>query len=372
MVPRDHVNIPFVDLSREPDALRAQILKRIDGVATRGSYILGAQVEAFEEAFARYLGVQHCIGVASGTDAILLSLVALGISKGDEVIVPAMTFIATVSPLIHLGIKPVLVDIAADVPTVDVTNIEKAITGKTKAIIPVHIHGHPVDMERIMQIARKHILFVIEDAAQAHGSEIKLKAGAIGDVGCFSFYPSKNLGAWGDGGMIATNSEGIAHRVRLLRDHGQKKKYVHTAVGYNSRLDAIQAVVLQAKLPLLDEWNTKRRTIAVLYNRLLRDLPVRLPIQREGVQTNYHVYQIRTKRRNDIHEYLEKQGIGTSYHYPIALHLQPAFKYLGYKKGSFPQSELFATETLSLPMFPYLTKKEVKLISAAIHAFFTK
>lgn len=372
------MTIPCVDLSREPDTLRARILNRIADISKKGEYILGSEVSAFEEAFARYLGVNHCVGVASGTDAILLSLLALGIGRGDEVIVPAMTFIATVAPLVHLGITPVLVDIAADVPTIDVDAIEKAITPKTKAIMPVHLHGHPADMETILQIAKRYKLSVIEDACQAHGSEVKLKAGAIGDVGCFSFYPSKNLGAWGDGGAVVTNDESLAAAIRLLRDHGQREKYVHTVMGYNSRLDAIQAMVLQAKLPLLDQWNTKRRVIAALYNRLLRDLPVRLPIERQGVQTNYHVYQIRTKRRGDLHAYLKRQGIHTSYHYPIPLHLQPALRlrsgqalpFLGYKKGSFPQAERFADETLSLPMFPFLTEKEVQVVARSMHRFY--
>ena len=366
------MTIPFVDLSREPERLLWQIRKRIQSVVKRSNFILGNEVSEFENAFANYLGVKYCVGLASGTDAILLSLRALGIGVGDEVILPAMTFIASVSPLIHLGIKPVLVDITADIPNIDITKIEKAITIKTKAIIPVHLHGHPADMERIMDIAKKYKLVVIEDAAQAHGAQVKRKAGTIGDVGCFSFYPSKNLGAWGDAGALVTENEDIAKQVRLLRDHGQKEKYEHSILGYNSRLDTIQAVVLKSKLSYLDEWNTKRRDLAHQYNKLLIDLPIRLPREKKGVRAIYHVYQIQTKQRDKLHDYLRKQGIGSSYHYPIPIHLQSALKSLGYKKGSFPVSERFATETLSLPMFPYLKKREVRYISDTIHAFFTK
>ncbi len=389
------MNIPFVDLSRQPKKLHTTIHEKLKNVIGKGNFILGHEVGEFEDAFAKYLGVKHCVGLASGTDAILLSLMALGLKEGDEVIVPAMTFIASVAPLIHLRIKPVFVDIASDIVNIDVTRIEKAITKKTKAIIPVHLHGFPADMNAIMDIAHRYKLFVIEDAAQAHGALIKCKmlnakckietqkytskkrdeennwkkVGTIGDIGCFSFYPSKNLGAWGDAGALVTKSDEIAGRVRLLRDHGQEAKYVHSILGYNSRLDTIQAVVLSAKLSYLDFWNKKRRQTAQLYSQRLRDLPVVLPAELVGTRAIYHVYQIRTKLRDQLHAYLIKQGIHTSFHYPIPLHLQPALKFLGYKKGSFPVSERFADETLSLPMFPYLSHREVRFVANYIHRF---
>lgn len=363
--------IPFVDLGRQPKDLKTEIKKKIDEIINSSDFILGKEVGLFEKEFARYIGTKYCIGVASGTDAILLSLRALGIGSEDEVIVPAFTFVATVSPLIMLGAKPVFVDIEDNLPLIDVSKIEKAITPKTKAIIPVHLYGFPAKMTIIMDLAKKYNIKIVEDACQAHGSEFRgRKMGSFGDVNAFSFYPSKNLGAWGDAGAITTSDKNLYEKLLSLRHHGQREKYIHLLVGYTSRLDTVQAAVLKQKLKYLDSFNKERREIAQIYDNLLKDLPLRTLHEENNTKGNYHIYAIRTKKRNELFEFLNKKGISCGIHYPAPLYLQPALKNLNYKEGDFPNSEAMAKECLSLPIFPGMTSKEAKMVVSSIKEFY--
>lgn len=362
--------IPLVDLTRIPKPLKELINKNISDVIDSSDFTLGKKLNEFEEKFASYVGTKYCVGVASGTDAILLSLKALGLGPGDEVIVPSFTFIATVTPLLMLGIKPVFVDIKSDLPLIDTTQIEKAVTKKTKAIIPVHLYGFPADMEKILDIAKKHNLYVIEDACQAHGSQLRgKKMGSFGIANAFSYYPSKNLGAYGDAGAVTTSNRKIYEKLLSLRHHGQKEKYVHLLLGYTSRLDTLQAAVLDAKLDYLDEFNNQRRKIAKLYDSLLERLPLKtFKAEKESIG-NYHIYAIRTKGRDALFKFLHENRVSCGIHYPIPLHLQPALKNLGYSKGEFPNSEKLAEECLSLPIFPGMTEEEVEKIADLIEKF---
>lgn len=366
------MNIKLVDLRRLDNKLRSSIDGSVREIINSGDFILGRELQSFEKEFASYIGTKYCVGVASGTDAILLSLIALGVTRGDEVIVPAMTFIASVAPILTIGAKPVFVDIFSTTPCINSEEIEQAITGKTKAILPVHLHGYPSDMKTIKKIARKHKLFVIEDACQSHGSTYRgKKAGSFGDIAAFSFYPGKNLGAYGDGGAITTNKKALYKKLLLLRNHGQRKKYKHVIVGFNSRLDTVQAAVLRKKLKYLDNWNKKRRSIANAYAELLSDLPLTLPVEERGIKTNFHLYVVRTKLRDSLLIYLQKNGIECGIHYPTPIHLLPIFKNFGQAKQYFKNAELLAKTGLSLPMFPELTKQEVFYICNHIRKFFT-
>ncbi len=365
------MNIPFVDLTRQPNVLRSKIRARIDRIILTSDFILGKEAETFEQEFAKYVGTRYAIGVASGTDAILLSLLALGIKPGDEIIVPAMTFVATVSPIVQIGAKPVIVDILLDKPLIDPDRIEQAITPRTKAIIPVHLYGFPCNMSAILGIAKRHKLFVIEDACQAHGSMYHgKKMGSFGHIGCFSFYPSKNLGAYGDGGTIVTSDETVAHKLAMLRNHGQVAKYRHEILGFNSRLDTIQATVLRQKLPYLDRWNRKRRAVAAWYDYFLKDLPVTIMKEDPKTKTNYHIYAIRSSGRDALLKFLQSKHISCGIHYPEPIHLLPPFAFLKHKRGDFPNAEKFSYSTLSLPMFPGLQKREVEHVAANIRIFF--
>lgn len=368
------MKIPLVDLSRQYKSLKEETDKIVQDAFSRGDFILGDNVKQFEEEFVRYLGVKYCIGCASGTDALLLSLRALGVGPGDEVITTTFTFIATILPTIYLGAKPVLVDINHDTYQIDIKKLEKAITKKTKALIPVHLFGIPAPMNEIMKVARKHNLNVIEDACQAHGSEINgRKCGSFGDLAAFSFYPTKSLGAPGDGGAVVTSNKKLARDIRIMRNVGQIQKYKHDLLGYNSRLDNLHAGVLLIKLKKLKEWNEKRRSLARLYDKLLCELPVILPPKpANGFLPNYYVYVIRTKKRDELLGYLKKSGISCAVYYPVPLHLQKAIKYLGYKRGDFPIAERYAQEVLSLPIYPELKKVEVKYICGKIRQFFKK
>jgi dTDP-4-amino-4,6-dideoxygalactose transaminase len=368
------MKIPFVDVKRQYRQLKGEINSGIREIFTDSNFILGDQVSAFEKEFAGYLGVKHCIGVACGSDALTLSLKALGVGRGDEVITVANTFISTVLPIVYLGAKPVLVDTSTDNYQIDPKAVKKAITAKTRAIIPVHLFGIPAPMPEIKRIAVKYGIPVVEDACQAHGSAIgDKKCGSFGKLAAFSFYPGKNLGAAGDGGAIVTGDARLEAVLRAMRNIGQFKKNHHDIVGYNSRLDTIQAQVLRIKLKKLDAWNRQRRETARIYRQYLDGLPVVLPPDLPAGNTpNYHLYVIRAKRRDELADYLAGRGISTGIHYPIPVHLQPALSFLKYHKGSFPVSEMLAGEIISLPMYAGMTGKQVKYVCREIGRFFKK
>lgn len=367
----EKIKIPLVDLYRGHQHLQSDLLAAFQRVFSSSSFILGQEVESFEQDFATFCQSKYCLGVASGTDALFLALQALGVSQGDEVILPANTFIATALAVSRCGATPILIDCDPLDYTIDVQKIKPAISNKTKAIIPVHLYGHPAKMDSVMELARKYKLFVIEDACQAHGALYQGKrVGSFGEVGCFSFYPAKNLGALGDGGAVTTNDPLLFQKIRLLREYGQTKKYHHPILGYNSRLDALQAAVLKVKLKFLEENNQRRRKHAAVYTALLKDLPeIELPQQREGSEHVYHLYVIRTKRRDELREYFQTRGIQTGIHYPLPIHLQQAYQDLGYPEGSFPCTERNSKEILSLPLFPELTEEEIKTVGEEIKNF---
>jgi dTDP-4-amino-4,6-dideoxygalactose transaminase len=358
--------VPLVDLKAQYRAIQCEIELALRRVIERTDFILGAEVEAFERQFAGYCGVKHAIGCGSGTDALHLAHKALGIGEGDEVIMPAMTFVATALAITMAGARPVLVDVDPDTALIDPAAILRAVTAKTRAIVPVHLFGQCANMEAINDIANRHGLRVIEDAAQAHGAQFNgVKAGALGDVGCFSFYPGKNLGAYGDGGLVTTNDPGIANKVRLLRNLGSHTKYVHEEMGINSRLDTIQAAVLGVKLQYLDQWNGARRRHAAAYDALLGRLK-HIRRTRYDPGSNYHLYVIRTHNRNNVLADLSAAGIGASIHYPAAVHELPAYRWLGYPPGSFPASETWARTCLSLPIYAELPESAPGRAAAAL------
>ena len=362
------MKIPFNDLTRQYKSIEHTADRAVKKVLESGWFILGKNLEKFEEEFADFVGKKYGVGVASGTDALFLALLSFGIKKGDEIITVPNTAIPTIAAISATGAVPVLVDIN-DFYTVDVSKIEEKITEKTKAIIPVHLYGQPCQMDLILNIAKKHNLFVIEDCAQSHGAEYKGKKVPAGDIGCFSFYPTKNLGAYGDGGMIVTNNKKISQKLKLLRNYGETKRFTHVIKGYNSRLDEIQAAILRIKLKHLDTWNQKRRRIAKLYSELLSDL-MSVPKEDKNSKHVYHLYIVRTEKRNKLKDFLFSRGIGTNIHYPIPVHLQKSYSDLGYKKGFLPKCEKYAKEVLSLPIFPELRKNEVEYICNAITEFF--
>jgi len=359
--------IPFVDLKQQHEMMREEILESFNRVCyENSSFILGKELEAFEREFADYCGKKFGVGVNSGTDALELALRALNVGEESEVITSANTSIPTVMAIISVGAKPVLVDVGEDY-LMDVNLIEKAITEKTRAIIPVHLYGQACDMEPILDLAKKNNIEVIEDCCQAHGAEYKGKKVPIGDLGCFSFYPTKNLGALGDAGIIVTNSEAVNEKLKLLRNYGQSDRYHAKIIGRNTRLDEMQAAILRAKLKHLEEFNNLRRSNALTYTSLLGGI-VKTPREISSKHV-YHLYVIRTEKRDELAEYLKSKGIGTMIHYPIPIHMQKAFCYLGYNKGDFPNSEKFAEEILSLPMFPGLKESQIAEVSKAIKEF---
>jgi dTDP-4-amino-4,6-dideoxygalactose transaminase len=350
-----------------------------------GAFIGGPQVSGFEAEFAAFCDSKYCVGVNSGTDALRFALLAAGVGPGDEVVTVPHTFIATTEAISQVGAKPVFVDIDPKTYNMDPNNLEdylrKRLSGgssglkpRPKAVIPVHIYGQPADMDSILEIARKKNLVVIEDACQAHGALYKgKKAGSLGLTGCFSFYPGKNLGAYGEGGAVVTQREDIADKIRMIRDHGQAKKYYHDLEGYNGRLDAIQAGVLRIKLRKLQGWNEARRQNAKRYDELLSRIPgVTIPAQANGVASVYHLYVIMADDRDGLQKYLGDKGIGTGLHYPVPLHLQKAYSDQGYKKGDFPVTEDVANRLLSLPMFPELTKEQIEYVAECIRQFMKK
>ena len=364
------LQIPFFDLKRQYKQLKTEIDNALSGVFEKGIFILGENVRLFEEKFADYSDAKFAVGVGSGTEALHLSLSACGVGPSDEVITVPNTAVPTVSAISSAGAKPVFVDITPDIHTIDVKKIEERITNRTKVILPVHLYGHPADMGQILKLAKAHNLKVIGDACQAHGTKYNGKnAGTIGDLGCFSFYPTKNLGAYGDGGMVVTNDEGLYEKLIMLRNYGEVKKFNSKIEGFNSRLDEIQAAVLRVKLRYLDLWNNRRRNIAKLYQQLLEDSDIQLPLEKDWARHNFHLFVIRVSVRDSLRKYLEERGIGTQIHYPIPIHLQEAYKELGYKVGDFPESEKHAKEIVSLPIYPELTTEEVETVARCIKEF---
>lgn len=359
--------IPMVDLKKQFNDIREEVFKVMAEVLESSQYILGPRVKELEKKIAEYHGVSEAIGVASGTDALHISIESLGIGEGDEVITTPFTFFATAEAILYTGAIPVFVDIAPDTMNIDPAEIEKKITGQTKALLPVHIFGHPADMDAIMAIAGRHNLKVIEDCAQSFGAEIEgRKAGSFGDAACFSFYPSKNLGAFGDGGMILLNDPEVAGKMRKLRNHGAKGSYRHECVGFNSRLDEIQAAILLVKLKRIDDYNRKRRQKADLYNKLLTDTAMH-PLEKPGFTHVYHQYTLRSRKRDEIQKRLRDNDISSVVYYPVPLHLQDAISYLGYKKGDFPAAEEAAEMVLSLPIYPELEETAIRQIADIIN-----
>jgi dTDP-4-amino-4,6-dideoxygalactose transaminase len=357
------MKIPFVDLKMQYLSIKDEIDAAIQGVIDETSFIMGDEVRAFESEFAQFCEAKFAVGVSSGTDALHMTLLACGVGRGDEVITVPNTFIATTEAISNCGAKPVFVDIDPQTYNMDVRKIEDKISSKTKAILPVHLFGQPADMNPILKIADKRGLKVIEDAAQAHGAIYNgKKVGTLGDAACFSFFPGKNLGAFGDGGAVVTNNENIAQQVKLLRNHGRDAKYEHLVEGFCNRLDSVQAAILSVKLKRLSDWNGKRRKAAKLYDELLGNKGIKTPCELKGVQSVYHLYVIRAKNRDDLKEKLRSEGISAGVHYPVPLHLQPAYKYLGYKKGDFREAEKAQREILSLPIYPEIQEGQIKRV----------
>ncbi|MBI4684294.1 MAG: DegT/DnrJ/EryC1/StrS family aminotransferase [Nitrospirae bacterium] len=359
--------VPMLDLKKEFGEIKTELLDMLTEILGSSHYILGPKVAELEKKIAEYIGVPSAIGVASGTDALHLSIDALDIGEGDEVITTPFTFFATAEAVIYTGATPVFVDIEPDTFNIDPTRIEEKITPKTKAIIPVHLFGHPADMKEIQRIAKKYNLRIIEDCAQAFGAAVHgKKTGSFGDAGCYSFYPSKNLGAYGDGGMITINDINVAEIIKKLRNHGSGGAYRHETIGFNSRLDEIQAGILLIKFKRIDESNSKRRQKAALYTKLLSG-KAKCPSEKDGFYHVYHQYTITSPERNAIQSRLKDKGFSSVVYYPIPLHLQDALSYLGYKEGDFPVAERAAKEVLSLPIHPYLEEKTIEEIARVIN-----
>jgi dTDP-4-amino-4,6-dideoxygalactose transaminase len=351
---------------------KTEIDEAISRVLDSGSYVLGREVSAFEQEFATYLGVKSAVAVASGTDAIHLALRAIGIGPGDEVLTVPHTAVATVAAIEMCGATPVLVDIDADTYTMDPERLHAAVSARAKAVLPVHLYGHPADMEPILAIAHQHGLAVVEDCAQAHGATYGDKrVGSIGDISAYSFYPTKNLGAIGDGGLVATNDPSLAEKVKLLRQYGWQERYISQVTGWNSRLDELQAAILRVKLRYLSEANRRRRQLAEQYNLGLRQLPLVIPSNKSGIGHVYHQYVIRHEKRNDLQAFLAARNIVTLIHYPVAIHLQPAYRGRLGDVGSFPVSETAALQVLSLPLYPELTETQIKLVVETIADYCT-
>jgi len=361
------MRIPLIDLVAQYRAIQREIDEAIRQVLESGQFILGANVAALEQEVAAYLNVKHAVGVGSGTDALVLALRALEIGPGDEVIVPAYTFFATAEAVMLVGGKPVFVDIEADTYCLDVQQVAERITARTKAVIPVHLYGHPADLRPLIDLAGSCGLKVIEDNAQAFGAEYGgRKTGGLGDVACLSFFPSKNLGAYGDGGMVVTNDADVAGRVRMLRTHGWRNKYYPEVMGYNSRLDELHAAILRVKLPHVDVWNGRRRELARQMSKRLSSLDVTVPCERPEVKHVYHLYTIRVKDRDRVQRYLKEEGIASAVYYPKPLHLTEACQPLGYRKGSFPRAEHASRETLALPLYPEMNNAQVEEVIKVI------
>lgn len=367
-----NVKVPYLDLKAQYQSIKPEIDAAISRVLDSCQFVLGSEVAGFEQEFAAYCGASGCVALNSGTSALHLALLAAGVGVGDEVITVPFTFVASVAAVLYAGAKPVLVDIDPRSFTIDPAGIEAKITPRTKAILPVHLYGQAADMDPIMEIARRHGLIVIEDAAQAHGAKYKGRAvGSIGDMACFSFYPGKNLGAYGEGGAVTTNNPEYANTVRLLRDWGQDRKYHHLLRGYNYRMEGFQGAILRVKLKHLDKWTEARRAIVKQYNELLADSEFETPKEMPWGRHVYHVYTLRAQDRDSLQAALTAEGIQTGIHYPVPVHLQPAYSDLGYARGSFPHAERASTEVLSLPLYPELINNQIQLVAQSLAAFAT-
>lgn len=364
------MKVPFLELTSTYLELKEEIDAAVAGVMSKGHYILGSEVEAFEEEFARYIGVEHCVGVASGLDALILSLRAYRIGPGDEVIVPSNTYVASALAVSHVGAQVKFVEPDPATHNIDPAGIEKAVTARTKAIIPVHLYGLPADMDSIGSIAEQHNLIVVEDAAQAHGAEYKgKKAGSLGHVGAFSFYPTKNLGAFGDSGAITTNDALVAEEVRALRNYGCRTKYSSDCKGVNSRLDELQATILRVKLRHLDQWNRRRRQIAGIYSdRLSHVTTLSLPSEPSGYRSSWHLYVITSPNRHNLQKDLGAKGIGTIVHYPVPPYRQGAYLEMGLEQGTFPVADRLAEQVLSLPLSPHIQSDTAEWVASSIKA----
>lgn len=368
----DSITIPADDVKRQYLEIAQEVQEAINRVLPSGKYTMGPEFAAFESEFAEYCDSRYGLGIANGTEALHLALAACDIGPGDEVITVPNTYIATAFAVSYVGARPVFVDVEMDTFNLDVSLVESAITERTKAILPVHLYGQPVDMDSLMEIARQHDLFVIEDAAHAHGGLYKgRKTGSLGDVGCFSFYPNKVLGAFGDGGAATTSNEEMWDKIKVLRYMGQHVKYVHEIIGFQQRLDELQAAILRVKLRHLDGWTAARRKWAYVYGQLLADLPVITPVERDDVKHVYYVYTIRTPKQQELLTYLRGRGIGAHIMYPVLVPFTPAYAHLNIERGSFPVAEQQLAEIMCLPMFPELTEEEVHTVSQAVHDFFS-
>ena len=367
--------IPLVDLSIQNKQIKKDIYKIFNSLLKTSSFTKGPSLEKFEKAYAKYIKATYAIGVASGTDALYLGLLALDIKKGDEVIMPVNTFVASAYATLLVGAKPIFVDCNQETGNIDTRILERYITKKTKVIIPAHLYGQAADMESVIKLAKKHNLYVIEDAAQAHGAYVKTKpVGSYGIITTWSFYPAKNLGAWGDGGMITTNSTKLAKKIKMLREYGSSDKYTFETIGINSRLDAMQAAILEAKLPHLTKWNKERQKSAQYYSKKLANLfpQIKTPSIDKNNTHVFHLYVIQTEKRDQLASFLAKHGIQTGIHYPIPLHMQHSLKNLGYKKGDFPVAEKLSQSILSIPLYPGITITQQDQIIKTIYSFFDK
>jgi len=362
--------IPLVDLKAQYRLIQPDIDQAIQRVLENTSFIMGQEVSKFEAAFANYCGAQYCIGLNSCTGALELALRGLEVGPGDEVITASHTFAATAEAICIVGARPVFVDIDPQTYTLDIEQVTAAITPATRAILPIHIYGQPADMDGISNLAQAHNLVIVEDAAQAHGATWQGRpTGSLGHAGCFSFYPGKNLGAYGDGGAVVTDDEALAQRIQRLRNHGRSSKFVHEEIGYSDRLDGLQAAILSAKLPYMDQWTAARRHLAKRYTLLLNDCEVVLPYVDSRADSCWHLYVICTPQRDAMLDFLQEHGIGAGLHYPIPLHLQPAYAHLGYSQGDFSVTEHVANSCLSLPLYPEMTDTQLERVVALIYTF---
>lgn len=365
------IQIPVEDITRQYPRIKDEVEAAIAEVLPTGKYVLGSNLCAFEEEFAAYCQAKYCLGISNGTEALHLALAACGVGPGDEVITVPNTYIATVFAISYVGATPVFVDVDPVTFNIDVSQIESRITPRTKAILPVHLYGQMVDMDPLLEVARQHDLWVIEDAAHAHGALYRgQRAGSLGHVGCFSFYPRKVMGCYGDGGAVTTNDDELYDRIKVLRYMGQHEKYLHEVIGFQQRLDELQAAILRVKLRYLDGWIDERCRWADLYTELLSGLPVIPPAAVDDVQHVYYQYTIRTPRRDELMHFLAERGIGSQNMYPLQVPYQPAYQHLGYKEGDFPVADAHVKEILCLPMFPELTEAEVRKVAGAIREFF--